>query len=109
MKILTIRSHLNHRLGTCTSGSMVFQFYEGMKKSFYLFNDQLSIVDKLTVEQQAELLRAIRDYNIGKEPILSPLMDMIFHPFRVQFERDIEAYDKKVVEAIEREKRKKKQ
>ena len=78
-----------------------------MKKSFYLFNDQLSIIDLLTVEEQAELLRAIRDYNIKKEPILSREMTKTFHPFKIQFDRDFEEYDKKVLEAIERERKKK--
>jgi hypothetical protein len=62
--------------------------------SIILHLDSLEILDKLTVEQSAELFKAIRDYNQGKELELSPIVDLIFTPFKNQFDRNLEKYDK---------------
>lgn len=64
------------------------------KKSFKLYKDALVILDKLTDDQAGKLFKAINDYNNGREPDLDPLMEIIFHPFKAQFDRDQEAYNK---------------
>ena len=63
-----------------------------MKKSFILHTDTLSVLNKLTDSQCADLFRAIRDFHIdGSEPT-DPLIAIIFEPFRNQFVRDQEKY-----------------
>jgi len=62
--------------------------------SIILHLDSLEILDKLTEEQLAELFLAIRDYNQGKELELSPIVDLVFTPFKNQFDRNIEKYNK---------------
>ena len=65
-----------------------------MKTGFILHNDSLSVLDELTNEQAGILFKAIREYNQGKEPDLDFAMRMAFLPFKNQFERDIEKYNK---------------
>jgi hypothetical protein len=55
--------------------------------------DSLSVLDELTHEQAGILFKAIRDYNLGKEPELDFAMRMAFIPFKNQFERDLEKYN----------------
>lgn len=64
------------------------------KKSFILYVDHLEVLDDLTNEEAAQLFRAIRDYQLGNEVKLTGLMRAIFTPFKNQFERDEEKYQK---------------
>jgi len=66
-----------------------------MKKSFHLFNDTLSVLSKLTNEEKGILFQAIADYNAGRDVSLDRLMELVFEPFRLQFDRDMDAYEKK--------------
>lgn len=63
-----------------------------MKKSFIIHLDSLVILDKLTKEQAGELLFAMRDYHLGIEKELDVVTDIVFTPFKLQFERDEEKY-----------------
>lgn len=72
-----------------------------MRKSFILHNDSLDVVNELTTEQKAELFQAIIDYNCGKEVKLTGLMNAVFIPFKNQFIRDSEKYDKVIERNIE--------
>ena len=65
-----------------------------MKKSFIIHKDSLDVLDDLDDKQTAELFRAIKDYNQGKEIQLSGLMKAVFKPFKNQFDRDLEKYNK---------------
>ena len=64
-----------------------------MKTGFILHLDSLSVLDELTNEQAGILFKAIRDYNLGKEPELDFAMRMAFIPFKNQFERDLKTYN----------------
>lgn len=72
-----------------------------MRKSFILHNDSLDVVNELTIEQKAELFQAIIDYNCGKEVKLTGLMNAVFIPFKNQFIRDSEKYEKVIERNIE--------
>ena len=63
-----------------------------MKKSFVLHLDSLEILDKLKKEQIADLFLALRDYNLCKEIKLDFVLDLVFTPFKKQFERDNISY-----------------
>lgn len=65
-----------------------------MKKGFILYLDSLSVLDELNDQQTAILFRALRDYNLGKEPELDFAMRMAFLPFKNQFIRDNEEYQR---------------
>lgn len=65
-----------------------------MKKGFILYLDSLSVLDELDDKQTAILFRALRDYNLGIEPELDFAMRMAFLPFKNQFIRDNEEYQK---------------
>ncbi len=65
-----------------------------MRKSFIIHNDSLDILDDLTDEQCGELFRAIRSYQFLEEINLSPIVKIAFSPFRNQFARDSEKYEK---------------
>ncbi len=78
----------------CTGFQGVFLFIQQqMKTGFILHLDSLSVLDELTNEQAGILFKAIRDYNLGKEPELDFAMRMAFIPFKNQFERDLEKYN----------------
>lgn len=64
-----------------------------MKTGFILHLDSLAVLDELTNEQAGILFKAIRDYNLGKEPELDFAMKMAFLPFKNQFVRDFEKYE----------------
>lgn len=64
-----------------------------MKTGFILHLDSLAVLDELTDEQAGILFKAIRDYNLGKEPELDFAMKMAFLPFKNQFVRDSVKYD----------------
>ncbi len=61
-----------------------------MKTGFILHLDSLAVLDELTNEQAGILFKAIRDYNLGKEPELDFAMKIAFLPFKNQFVRDFE-------------------
>lgn len=65
---------------------------EAQRKSFILHTDSLAILEKLNNEQAGLLLKAMLDYNSGKELKLDPLIDIVFTPFKLQFDRDAEKY-----------------
>jgi hypothetical protein len=65
------------------------------KKSFYLFHDSLEILNDISDEQAGQLFKAIYKFNIGEQVELDPLLKMCFLPFKNQFIRDLEAYNKK--------------
>jgi hypothetical protein len=65
------------------------------KTSFILHMDSLSVLDELTNEQSGILFKAIRTFVSGDEPELDFAMKMCFLPFRNQFVRDLERYEKK--------------
>ena len=78
----------------CTGFQGVFLFIQQqMKTGFILHLDSLLVLDELTNEQAGILFKAIRDYNLGKEPELDFAMRMAFIPFKNQFERDLEKYN----------------
>lgn len=58
------------------------------KTSFYLHNDMLNVLDKLTDEQAGKLFKAIRNYQYGIEDELDLLLEITFMPFKNQFDRD---------------------
>jgi len=67
-----------------------------MKKSFILHIDSLAVVKELTIEQKADFLDAIVDYQNGEEVKLTGLMKAVFLPFKNQFDRDNEKYSNEV-------------
>ena len=64
-----------------------------MKTSFILHHDSLSVLDELTDEQAGILFKAIKDYQLGKDPQLDFGMRMALLPFINQFIRDGIKYD----------------
>lgn len=64
------------------------------RKSFLLHIDSLDILDDLTNEQVGELFRAIKAYQHGETLELSPIVKVAFSPFKNQFIRDSEKYEK---------------
>lgn len=65
-----------------------------MKKSFILYCDTLAVLDHLTDEQAGQLFKAICSYQKEEEIELSPLLNVAFSPFKSQFERDHDKYEK---------------
>ena len=65
-----------------------------MRKSFIIHKDSLSVLDDLSDEQCGELFRAIKAYQSGEEIPLSPIAKIAFSPFKSQFDRDNEKYEK---------------
>lgn len=64
------------------------------KKSFLVHIDSLSVLDDLTDEQAGQLLKAISAYQKGEEINLNPIVKIAFSPFKNQFMRDNEKYEK---------------
>jgi hypothetical protein len=62
------------------------------KTSFYLHNDMLNVLDKLTDEQAGKLFKAIKNYQHGIEDELDLLLEITFIPFKNQFDRDMVKY-----------------
>lgn len=66
------------------------------KKSFVLHKDSLEILEELNNEQAGILFKAIANYNSDKDlPEMDFAIKIAFIPFKNQFERDNEAYEKK--------------
>ena len=64
------------------------------RKSFLIHIDSLDILDDLTDEQAGQLFKAIRSHQTGETLELSPLVKIAFSPFKNQFNRDDEKYEK---------------
>lgn len=64
------------------------------RKSFVIHIDSLDILDDLTDEQAGQLFKAIKSHQLGQQESLSPLVKIAFSPFRNQFARDDEKYQK---------------
>ena len=66
------------------------------KKSFVLHIDSLGILDSLTNEQAGELFKKIYEYhnpNKPKETEITQLVNLVFYPFKAQFDRDFKTYE----------------
>lgn len=59
-----------------------------------LHKDSLSVLNKLTKEQAGELFFAIKAYQEGEQIEVSPIIEIVFEPFKNQFIRDGESYKK---------------
>lgn len=64
------------------------------RKSFIMHKDSLAILDDLSDEMAGKLFKAIKTYQYGEEPGLDALTKIAFLPFRNQFIRDDEKYQK---------------
>ena len=62
------------------------------KNSFILYNDQKSVIDKLTDEQAGKIIKAIYAYANGEEMILDNMLDIIITPFITALDKDHEKY-----------------
>ena len=63
-----------------------------MKKSFIIYLDSLSVLDKLTTEQSGELFLAIRNYQKNGQLPTDFWLQIAIEPFVNQFKRDDEKY-----------------
>lgn len=64
------------------------------RKSFVLHRDSIEILDDLTDEQAGKLFKAIKAYHDGEVIELDALIKIAFAPFKNQFARDDEKYQK---------------
>lgn len=64
------------------------------RKSFLLHIDSLDILDELTNEQAGLLFKAIKSFQLGEEANLDQMVKIAFSPFKNQFIRDAEKYEK---------------
>lgn len=64
------------------------------RKSFVIHIDSLDILDDLTDEQAGQLFKAIKSHQNGQEIDLNPLIKIAFSPFKNQFARDDEKYQR---------------
>jgi len=65
-----------------------------MRKSFILHFDSLDVLDELTDEQAGKILKAMRNYQLGFDYDLDPILSAYFFSFKKQFDRDNESYKK---------------
>jgi hypothetical protein len=68
-----------------------------VRKSFILHIDSLGILNELTDEQAGQLFKLIYNYYNPNKPIetqITQLVNLAFYPFKSQFERDLQAYNK---------------
>ena len=65
-----------------------------VRKSFIVHNDSLNILDELNDEQAGKLFKAIRAYHTGEELELDMLTKIAMSPFKNQFDRDLDKYEK---------------
>jgi len=75
--------------------AITFKKHE-MKKSFLLYIDLLEVIDELTDEQAGKLFKAIKDFMLGKELDLDPIIKVAFHPIKTHLLRDSGKYDEVV-------------
>lgn len=64
------------------------------RNSFILHTDSLDILSELTDEQAGALFKAISEYQRSGESSLEGIMKALFIPFKNQFDRDNEKYQK---------------
>lgn len=64
------------------------------RKSFLLHIDSLDILDDLTDEQAGQLFKAIKSHQKGEAYELPSIVKIAFSPFKNQFARDDEKYEK---------------
>ncbi len=64
------------------------------RKSFIVHHDSLNVLDDLTDDQAGLLFKAIKAYHLGNDIKLDALTNIAMSPFRNQFERDAEKYEK---------------
>lgn len=64
------------------------------RKSFLIHIDSLDILDDLTDEQAGQLFKAIKSHQKGQSYELTPIVKIAFSPFKNQFARDDEKYEK---------------
>lgn len=64
------------------------------RKSFLIYIDSLPVLDDLTDEQAGKLFKAISSYHKGEDLELDSLTRIAFSPFKSQFIRDDEKYQK---------------
>lgn len=67
---------------------------QDLKKAFLIYKDTLDVLDLLTDEQAGKLFKAIRDFNNGKQPELELALQVAFLPFKNQFDRDSNKYER---------------
>lgn len=65
-----------------------------IRKSFILHHDSLNVLDDLTNEQAGLLFKAIKAYHLSDDLTLDVLTNIAMSPFRNQFDRDAEKYEK---------------
>lgn len=63
------------------------------KKSFILYNDQKEVIDELNDEDAGKLFKAIYEYNVNKNIILTGALKVIFIPFKNSFDRDDDKWE----------------
>lgn len=66
------------------------------RKSFLLHFDSLAVLEDLSDEQAGKLFKAIWRYHIGAESDLDQITKIALAPFKAQFIRDSEKYEKVV-------------
>jgi hypothetical protein len=66
------------------------------KPSFLIHRDSLDVLDELTHEQGGRLFKAIRDFHNSENIELDTDLRIAFVPFKNQFKRDIQKYEKTV-------------
>jgi len=71
-----------------------------MRKSFILHIDSLQILDSLTDEQAGQLFKKIYEFHNEEKPketqktqSVNSVIDLVFVPFKLQFERDLDRYN----------------
>ena len=64
------------------------------RKSFILHYDSLNVLDDLSNEQAGLLFKAIKAYHVDDKVELDALTNIAMSPFRNQFERDADKYEK---------------
>ena len=65
-----------------------------MKKSFILYLDSLSVIDKMSDEQVGKLFRMMKSYNNWRNYICDDFsVELVFDQFKNQFDRDLEKYN----------------
>jgi len=64
------------------------------RKSFIIHHDSLSVIDELTDEDAGKLLKAIKSFQLNEELELDSITRIVFSPFKSQFIRDAEKWER---------------
>ncbi len=64
------------------------------RKSFLIYKDSLNVLDDLTNEQAGMLFKAIKSYQSDDEINVDSIIKIALSPFKSQFDRDNEKYEK---------------